>query len=146
MEVVAAELVRILEDVSNRLKMVSEHEAVIRPSSEERSKKEVVGHLIDSAANNHQRFVRAQYQEQRVFPPYEQEEWVRVQKYNDASWEHLIDLWRLYNLHISYIIRRIPSDKLSTTCRIGSNDPVTLGYLVEDYVSHMKRHFKQLGL
>ena len=146
MESVAVELVEVVETVSQRLDKVSEEEASVRSSSSEWSKKEIVGHLIDSATNNHHRFVRAQQEDELVFPAYEQEEWVRLQEYISNSWEQLISLWRWYNLHLAHIVRHIPAEKLETVCRIGSNEPVTLGYLIEDYLVHMKQHLEQLGL
>ena len=147
METVAAELVEVADAVSQRLEKVSEEEASVRPSSSEWSKKEIVGHLIDSATNNHHRFVRAQQQEDElVFPAYEQEDWGRLQAHNNSSWEQLVSLWRLYNLHLAHIVSHIPSEKLETVCKIGSNKPVTLRYLVEDYLVHIKQHLEQLDL
>ena len=146
MERVAAELVELTEEVSQRLARIGDEESSVRPAPNEWSKKEIVGHLIDSATNNHHRYVRAQLEDELVFPAYEQEEWVSVQAHNKSSWEQLINLWRLYNLQLAHVIRQIPSDKLGAPCRIGSYEPVTLGYLVEDYVVHMKLHVKQLGL
>ena len=146
MEHVAAELVELTETTSQRLARIGDEEASVRPSPNEWSQKEIVGHLIDSATNNHHRYVRAQLGDELIFPAYEQEEWVSVQAHNKSSWEQLINLWRLYNLHLAHVIRQMPSDKLETTCRIGSYEPVTLGYLVEDYLVHMKQHLKQLGL
>ena len=107
---------------------------------------EILGHLIDSATNNHHWFVRALQVEGLVFPPYEQEDWVRLQDYNSTAWESLVELWRLYNYHLAHVIRRIPGDRLEVVCRIGPHEPVTLGYLVEDYVVHLKHHLRQLGL
>jgi hypothetical protein len=146
METFAAELVEVVKTVSQRLENVSEEEASVRPSANDWSKKEIVGHLIDSATNNHHRFIRAQQEDELVFPAYEQEEWVRLQEYITSSWEQLVSLWRLYNLHLAHIVRHISSEKLETVCRIGSNEPVTLRYLVEDYLVHMRQHVKQLGL
>ena len=74
------------------------------------STKEVIGHLIDSAANNHQRFVRAAQNQASTFPPYDQEAWVAVQRYNDVSWEDLLDLWQSYNRHLCWVIACIPPD------------------------------------
>jgi hypothetical protein len=93
-----------------------------------------------------QRFVRGQLADELVFPGYEQEEWVRVQAHNKVPWERLINLWRVYHLHLAHVISRIPPKKLETICRIGSFEPVTLRYLVEDYLVHMKLLLKQLGL
>ena len=72
----------------------SEAESEQRPAPERWTRKEVVGHLIDSASNNHRRFVRGQLASGQDFPRYEQEQWVRVQGYQSARWPDLIDLWR----------------------------------------------------
>lgn len=146
MEKIANALVRIVASVAPVLGQVGEQEAAVRPAPDEWSQKEVVGHLIDSAANNHQRFVRAQLVPELIFPPYEQETWVQLQDYGRAPWEQLVDLWRQYNLHLAHLIRTIPEDKLGTICRIGANEAVTLGFLIEDYLAHLRLHLKQLGL
>jgi len=101
---------------------------------------------MDSACNNHQRFVRAQLTDDFVFPGYDQDEWVRRQDYNSKPWIELIELWRLYNRHVSHALRSIADEKLETRCRIGSGEPVTLGFIAEDYLSHMKHHLAQLGV
>jgi hypothetical protein len=108
------------------------------------SKKEILGHLIDSAANNHQRFVRAQLSKELSFPGYEQESWIRVQHYQTASWKDLISLWENYNRHIAHVISTMPADVLNNICIVGNGEPVTLLFLVEDYVRHMEHHLKQI--
>jgi len=99
-----------------------------------------LGHLIDSAANNHQRFVRAQLAGELRFPAYEQEEWARCQDYAHADWTTLIVLWESYNGHLDYIVDRVPVEKLGTPCWIGSNEMQTLGFLIDDYLRHMRHH------
>ncbi|HEU4796294.1 MAG TPA: DinB family protein [Pyrinomonadaceae bacterium] len=119
------------------------------------SRREILGHLIDSAANNHQRFVRAQFTDDLVFPGYEQEEWVSAQRYNDEPWPNLIELWRAYNLHLLHVVSRIPVDVLTQERlkhsldqiafkTIDQNAPATLEYLIRDYVDHLKHHLDQI--
>lgn len=115
-----------------------------RPRPDAWSVKEIVGHLVDSAANNHQRFVRAQGGGDFTFPGYEQEHWVRSQDYQTHPWDDLIDLWALYNRHLAHVMRRIPAAALGVPCRIGDDVSVTLGYLLEDYVVHMRHHLRQI--
>ena len=145
MQNLAAALVERVDDVWRRLRMISESQASLRPAVDEWSKKEIVGHLIDSAANNHHRFIRAQQTAELAFPAYEQTVWVKLQAYNHCPWQPLIDFWRLYNLHLAHTIERIPDDKLDTVCKIGENAPVTLKFLVEDYLTHLNLHVRQLG-
>jgi hypothetical protein len=116
-----------------------------RPSPDRWTIQEVVGHLLDSAANNHQRFVRAQFTDELVFPKYEQSQWVRCQHYAETNWTELIELWRLYNLHLAHVIRRAAPASLSVPCRIGDSPPVTLQFLMEDYVAHLKHHLQKIA-
>src|SRR6185295_4218707 len=99
-----------IEQASLRLSSLKEEDAAIPPAAGKWSPKEVIGHLIDSAANNHQRFVRAQFGDDLVFPGYDQEAWVAVQRYNDEPWSQLIELWRQYNLHLCHVMSATPVD------------------------------------
>lgn len=110
------------------------------------SRKQVLGHLIDSASNNHQRFVRAALQPSLEFPGYDQDGNVRVQAPQDADWTLLVSLWASYNRYLAHIIARLPTSKLETICRIGSGKPVTLGFVATDYLTHMLHHLNQIGI
>jgi DinB superfamily len=119
------------------------------------SPKQIVGHLIDSAANNQTRFVRAQLQQDLVFPGYDQDAWVSVQRYQDRSWPELIDLWRAYNHQIAAIMRSAaPADLTRARARhnlreiafeqLPDGAAATLEYLMRDYVTHLKHHVQQI--
>jgi DinB family protein len=84
----------------------SEAESGQSPAPERWTRKEVVGHLIDSVSNNHQRFVRGQLSVGQDFPRYDQEGWLQVQDYQAARWADLIDLWRAYNAHLLHVVER----------------------------------------
>ncbi len=142
---VAGELLGVVDASSASLRLLSDAEASVRPAAGGWSRKEILGHLIDSAANNHHRFVRAQETEEFTFPGYEQEHWVSSQGYNERPWPELVELWRLYNRHLAHVISRIPERRLAVSCMVGAGEPVTLGYLVEDYLVHLKHHLRQLG-
>ena len=142
---VADELLRVIEASSEALIRLADSEAAHRPAAGKWSKKEILGHLIDSATNNHHRFVRAQQAEEFTFPKYEQEHWVSSQGYEERPWPELVELWRLYNRHLAHVIRRIPKEKLRVICKIGPDEAVSLGYLVEDYVVHLKHHLRQMN-
>ena len=146
MNAIATELRSVVDSASERLNAVADEAARLRPAPGKWSRKEIVGHLIDSAANNHQRFVRAQEAGELVLPKYEQDHWVSVQRYEDAPWPDLIALWRLYNHHLARVIEAVPADKLTVRCAIGPNEPVTLGYMIEDYLAHLKHHLRQAGV
>jgi hypothetical protein len=139
-----ARLRETVESGSSRLMSISDAEAARRPGPGKWSKKEILGHLIDSAANNHQRFIRAQQVDELIFPGYEQEAWVGLQDPNSRSWTELVDLWRLYNLHLAHVLARVPTSKQEVQCRIGASEPVTLAFLMEDYLRHLQHHLSQL--
>jgi len=141
---IPSDLNQFIETTANRFKLFDVQQVREKPTPEKWSAQEILGHLIDSAANNHQRFVRAQQQDTFTFPGYDQDHWVRVQDYNRRSWTELVELWRLQNVHLAQIVARIPDEKLSMECRIGSNEPVTLKYLIEDYFVHLRHHLGQI--
>ncbi len=108
------------------------------------SRKEILGHLIDSASNHHQRFVRALLDDRLEFPSYVQTDWVRVQAYGDESWRLLVDLWSAYNLHLAHVIADLPPEKLAIRCKIAEEEPTTLQELIKEYVQHLEHHLEQL--
>jgi hypothetical protein len=107
--------------------------------------KQVLGHLIDSAANNHQRFVRAQFVSSFVWPGYDQEAWVTVHRYPERPWLELVDLWVLMNRHLATVIESIPESKLQTPCIIGDREPMSLEWWMRDYLRHMRHHLQDLA-
>lgn len=109
------------------------------------SRKQVVAHLIDSASNNHQRFVRAAQQASLDFPGYDQEGNMRVQAPQEADWLLLVSLWAAYNRYLAHVIAHLPPSKLETQCRIGSGEPVTLRFIATDYLTHLVHHLRQIG-
>lgn len=144
MKITVDRLRSVLESVPARLGALSE-EAGSKPISAGKwSRKQVLGHLIDSAGNNHQRFVRAQLAASLTFPAYAQKEWVAAQHYETERWPDLVALWTAYNRHLLHVIENIPSDLGNHLCKIGENQPVTLAFLAEDYVTHMEHHLDQI--
>src|SRR5215208_3106006 len=138
-----------------RLSDIPEAQSRQKASADDWSPIEVLGHLIDSAANNHQRFVRAQLTDDLVFTGYEQDHWVSSQKYRDESWSDVIQLWSSYNLHLVHVASVIPKDVL-TKLRVphtldqiafnlvDKNEPATLEYLIRDYLDHLRHHLDQI--
>lgn len=127
-----------------RLAALSEEEAGQPVKAGGWSRKQILGHLIDSASNNHQRFVRCVLNGGLAgWPSYEQEGWVRVQKYQDAPWAELVGLWFFYNRLLCHVLGRIPSEKLSLRCQIGTSE-MSLGEVAQGYVEHMEHHLKQI--
>jgi hypothetical protein len=109
------------------------------------SRKQVIAHLIDSASNNHQRFVRAAQQASLDFPGYDQEGNMRVQAPQEVDWTLLVTLWAAYNRYLAHIIAHLPASKLGTPCRIGSRETVSLEFVATDYVTHLVHHLSQIG-
>jgi hypothetical protein len=141
---VAAELRRTIDGALPRLLAISGSEAETAPAPGKWSPQQVIGHLIDSASNNHQRFVRAQEGPTLVFPAYAQEHWVRCQRYEQGAWDQLINLWHAYNHHMAHVIEHIPEAQRDVQCLIGTYPPATLGFLAHDYVVHLRHHLQQI--
>jgi hypothetical protein len=108
------------------------------------NRKQIVGHLLDSAANNRQRFVRSTIDGSYAGPGYAQDAWVAAHGYAGESWETLLRWWQAEHEILMAAVDRIPEDRLDALCVVGDDAPVTLRFLIEDYVSHQKGHFKQL--
>jgi DinB superfamily len=136
----ASELESLIESWRRVLLELGALAASTKPDSDRWSISEVVGHLVDSACNNHQRFVRAQFCSEFVFPKYEPNEWVAAANYRECDWESLVELWYHYNRQIAGLIRNMRTSSLSTPCTIIPYEPCTLGFLVSDYLDHMKHH------
>jgi hypothetical protein len=107
--------------------------------------REVVGHLIDSACNNHRRWIVGQTPGLVRFDGYEQNEWVSRQHYAEESWADIVALWSSYNRHLRHVIARTPAEHMlmSATAPEGS-EAVTLGFLMQDYVGHIRHHLEQV--
>lgn len=137
-------LADVLEEMPPRLLALSETEAGAPAPGMRWSRKELLGHLIDSAGNNHQRFVRAQFQERMSFPRYVQDQWIAAQGYGERPWSELVELWRLYNRHLLHVMRRVPQTAFGNVCAVAADEPETLGHHLADYVVHMQHHLGQL--
>ena len=138
-----------------KLLSISDADSALHPAPGKWSPRQIVGHLIDSASNNHQRFVRAVWQEDMVFPPYAQEQWVKLQQYDVAPWPELITLWAAYNRHLARVMELIPAEarhrirerhNLDTIAMRAprSKAEATLDYFMRDYVNHLEMHLRQI--
>jgi hypothetical protein len=139
----AAELRAVVSDSLKKLRALSEDEVMRGRGAGKWVKKEILGHLIDSALNNEERFVRAQMTEQLVWPGYEQDRWVSIQKYRERPWAEIVQLWEQLNRHIVHVMSHVPAKKLNAKCVI-DGDPVTLDFLMNDYVRHLRHHLSQI--
>jgi hypothetical protein len=127
-----------------RLADISDVDAAHLPGPGCWSKKQILGHLIDSAANNHQRFVRAQLTESYQGPTYQQESWVATQCYATEKWADLVNLWELYNRHLLHIVRNVREAALGVPCVIGGSAAVPLSEVMSSYVDHLEHHLAQI--
>ncbi|HEX8069349.1 MAG TPA: DinB family protein [Pyrinomonadaceae bacterium] len=146
---------RTVEAAATRLGALTEAEAARLRADEGWTVKQILGHLVDSAANNHRRFVLAQTRAELNFEGYAQEDWVRVQRYDAEPWAQLVALWRAYNLHLLHVMAYADETALRapraehTLDRIAFNtvspaEPATLEYLMLDYIEHLKHHLRQI--
>jgi hypothetical protein len=148
-----------LRDITDRtaaeLARIPAEAAARRSAPDTWSIQEIVGHLIDSASNNHQRFVRAQWTQDLVFPGYDQDAWVTSQRYVEAPWPELVTLWRAFNLHLARTMEAIPAADRERERHphnlhqiafrtVPAEVNVTLEYFMRDYVDHLEHHIAQI--
>lgn len=149
------ELERTVDDAAPWLATLPETTVRWRPNPTKWSAIEIIGHLIDSAANNHQRFVRAAGQDDLIFPGYAQDEWVRAQQYATAPWNEVIALWQSYNRHLVRVMAAVPAEiryrkhDRHNMHQLGwqpyaVDKPATLDDLMYDYVLHLEHHLSQV--
>ena len=108
------------------------------------TRKQVLGHLIDSCLNNHQRFVRAAIDGEYTGPDYLQAEWVGIHGYERMTWPRLVNYWILHNELLLEVVRNIPEDRYGAICHIDGDAPVTLEFLINDYLNHLAHHMNQI--
>lgn len=132
----------IIYNVPQILLKVGEKEMSEKFSIKKWSKKEILGHLIDSATINHHRFVRGQF-EYNPEISYDQNKWNEYSFYQEIETQQLIKLWTIYNAQLLEIIKRIPNKNLNNQIKIG-DDLLTLECIANDYVAHLEHHLKQI--
>lgn len=140
-----AEIIRAAVTAARpHLEAITPETARLKSAPNEWSKQEILGHLIDSAYNNHQRLVRGAYNAAMDFPPYKQESWVALQVYNERDWHELITLWTAVNAHLCAMIEQLTDAQLENPCNIGRAEPVTLRFVVNDYPRHLNMHLADI--
>jgi hypothetical protein len=141
---VADDLSALLRDTVPALESISEAESLRTRGAGSWSRKQVLGHLVDSALNNLHRFVRAQQAEELAFPGYDQRLWVAAGGYDERPWRSLVSLWAELNAQVTHVVSRIPPERLGTRCRIGDGPPVSLEFIARDYMKHLRHHLEQI--
>src|SRR5688500_5409793 len=142
MENVIRELREIISVYENKIKGIPEPEFSAKPLPAKWSKKEVLGHLIDSAQNNLRRFICSQYESHPPFIVYQQDFWVASNQYQRVPSADILQLWKLLNLRIADVLENMPESNYSKQCNTGSLH--TLEWLAADYVKHLKHHMNQI--
>jgi hypothetical protein len=143
---IAEQLAGIVERAAHVLRETSDQEASAPALPGGWSRKQAIGHLIDSASNNHQRWVRAALQGSLVWPGYDQNGCVGVQAFQEAPWPMLLDAWEAFNRLLAHVLEHLPAESAGAPCRIGEHEPIPLEQLARDYVEHMLHHLDQLRL
>ena len=134
----------IVQRESERLRSLGGPSLSARPAPGKWCAKEILGHLVDSAANNHQRFVRAALEGGLAFPGYAQDGWVSVQRWAEQDWLVIVELWCALNRHLANLLGGLPAGALSAPCRIGGKPAVPLAAVADDYVRHLEHHLATL--
>jgi DinB family protein len=141
---IASDLGRTVAQAKPLLLKLDNADTTPRPSENKWAKKEILGHLLDSASNNHQRFVRAAQQGSLTFPGYDQNFLVDLERFADIDWNFLVDFWAAYNRFLAHVINSLSPEAATILCNVGNNKPATLEWIAADYVAHLKHHLNQI--
>jgi hypothetical protein len=135
-------LIFLTDEMPKLLNSISDEIMSQKLNPEKWSKKEILGHLIDSATNNHQRFIRGQFETNPEIR-YDQNNWNKYNCYQEIESSQLISFWTIYNQHLIEVMKRIPSNNLTKKIKVGNELP-TIEFLIIDYIEHLEHHLKQL--
>jgi hypothetical protein len=144
MKTVAQQLRQLIDSAKSVLLAIPEEKASEKAFADKWSLKEILGHLIDSAANNHQRIVRMQEVADLGAFTYTQQHWVNSQQYVSERWEDVVEFWYRYNAHLAHVIAHVDPASLNNVCDMGYAEPARLKFVIEDYVRHVQHHLDQI--
>jgi len=136
----------LINEVPPELSKLPLSQVELKPSPVKWSPKEELGHLLDSAANNHQRIVRTQLEDEPKMPGYDGNAWVELHKYQQRNWQEMIEIWCALNQQLLAAAAAVPDPAWSRTCTIADSQPLTLKFVFEDYIEHMMHHLKHIGI
>ncbi len=145
-EVASQKLEEMILNWENRLLSLSEEQVSLKRNRQKRNVKQILGHLIDSSVNNHHRIVRLQCIKRLTFPDYQADNdtWIHIQDYENRDWYLLVQLWKAYGLHISYIMRQVNEKDLDNLWTDGFIKPVTLENIITDFPEHFELHMNEI--
>ncbi len=141
MQSIAFELEAVIDQHIAALQAMLKEKMAYKPSPSKWSKKEIMGHMIDSAQNNIRRFIVSQY-EDTPHIIYKQDNWVAISNYQNYDIADLVNLWYLLNKHVIVILKNMQPQIMQRECRTES--PKTIEWLAQDYVRHLKHHLYQV--
>jgi hypothetical protein len=144
------ELMALIDEWESKLQALSEEVITKRRNNQNRTIKQIVGHMVDSASNNTHRVVHLQYQpEPCQYPDYanlgNNDRWIAIQNYQDEDWSSLVQLWKYSNIHYLYVIQNINTDKLENIWISALNKKISLRAMVLDYPRHFKLHLNEIN-
>lgn len=140
-------IAKVIEEEESVLLNLPEYVITQPRNRQNRTVKMILGHLVDSASNNHQRMVRLQYcKDLLFFPDYRQDNdlWIALQDYQHADWHGLVMLWKFFNLHIIQVIRAVDMSKLDSYWCDFEGTKVTLEEMIEGYLEHLHLHINEI--
>jgi len=144
------ELIRLINEWEPVLSQLPKDILTERRNRQNRTIKQILGHMIDSASNNTHRIVHLQYQASPlIFPDYanlgNNDKWIAIQNYQDENWDHLVQLWKYSNLHIVHVINNVSNDKLDNVWINALNKEISLREMIVDYLRHFKLHLNEIS-
>jgi hypothetical protein len=148
-EEINKELIKLIDEWEPLLSHIPKDILTERKNRQNRTIKQILGHMIDSASNNTHRIIHLQYQASPlIFPDYanfgNNDKWIAIQNYQNENWDNLIQLWKYSNLHIVHVIRNVSKDKLDNTWINALNEPISLKSMIIDYLRHFKLHLNEI--
>ena len=148
-EAINKEILGLIKEWEPKLLALSENIISTRRNNQNRTIKQITGHMIDSASNNTHRIVHLQYQPSPlIFPDYanfgNNDRWIAIQNYQGEDWKNLVHLWKYSNIHIVHVIDNVNKDKLNNEWITGKNEKVTLKAMIVDYLRHFKLHLSEI--
>ncbi len=136
-------LEKLCHEIPQKLNNINGIDINFKESPEKWSKKEIIGHLIDSATINHHRFVRGQFEDVPTIQ-YDQNKWNEMNHYQEMNSKQIIAFWKIYNQQILELIKFIPIERLTKKVKIGEDNIQTIEFIFKDYVDHLEHHLKQI--
>jgi len=148
-ESIGRELLTLIDEWEQKLLALGDDVITERRNSQNRTIKQIVGHMVDSASNNTHRVVHLQYQQSPInFPDYanlgNNDRWIAIQNYQDEDWNDLVQLWKYTNIHFVHVIRNINAEKLNNIWISALNEEVSLETMVVDFPRHFKLHLDEI--